>query len=128
MTFFLACLDLTTGLLKYSVASHDPPYLLKKRPGKALRKKDLIPLMDNNGPRLGERSESNYDETSVQLESGDLIFFYTDGIMDIQNPALEKWGERTFLKTLLETSNSENGIQEKVAQLRTKAMGYRQGA
>lgn len=128
MTFFLGCLDLETGLLRYSCASHDPPYLMKKRPGTALKKKDLIPLMDVNGPRLGEKADTNYEEAEVQLEPGDLIFFYTDGIMDIQTPKNEKWGERTFLKNLLESANVESGIAAKMMQLRSRANEYRQNA
>lgn len=128
MTFFLACLDLSTGLLRYSCASHDPPYLMKKRPGAPLKKRDLIPLMDVNGPRLGEKPDTSYGEAEVQLEPGDLIFFYTDGIMDIQTPSNEKWGERTFLKNLLESANIEGGITAKMMQLRSRADGYRQNA
>jgi len=128
MTFFLGCLDLTTGKLRYSSASHDPPYWMKKRVGSLLKKKDLIPLMDVNGLRLGEKPETAYEEAEVQLEAGDLIFFYTDGIMDIQAPSNEKWGERTFLKTLLEFANADVGLEQKVTQLRRRANDYRQGA
>lgn len=129
MTFFLGCLDLDTGKLRYSSASHDPPYWMQKRAGQALKKKDLVPLMDVNGPRLGEKPDTTYEEAEIQLEAGDLIFFYTDGIMDIQTPQSEKWGERTFLKTLLESANAESlGIEAKVTELRRKANDFRQGA
>jgi phosphoserine phosphatase RsbU/P len=129
MTFFLAAFDLSTGLLTYCNASHDPPYLMKKRPDMKLKKKDLIPLMDVNGPRLGEKPDTIYKETSIQMQPGDFLFCYTDGILDIQNPALEKWGERTFLKTLIDITNLEDKSAEaKVQTLIKTTSDFRQGA
>lgn len=128
MTFFLASLNLTTGEFSYANASHDPPYLMRRKAGAPLGRKDLVPLMESNGPRLGEQPDVVFQETTLQLSPGDLIFFYTDGIMDIQNPKLEKWGERTFLRTLVSAANFNGGIFDKVAQVRKVAMDYRQEA
>lgn len=126
MTFFLGCLDLNTGELVYSNASHDPPYLLKKPSEGKIKKKNLIPLMDVNGPRLGEREESEYQIARVQLDPGDQIFFYTDGIMDVQNPAGENLGERSFLKALLESINEGQDPEERVRILQEQIESYRQ--
>lgn len=126
MTFFLGCLDLNSGELIYSNASHDPPYLLKKPSEGKLKKKNLIPLMDVNGPRLGERDESEYQTARVQLEPGDQIFFYTDGIMDVQNPGGENLGERSFLKALLASINDGQDPEERVELLREQIESYRQ--
>lgn len=103
MTFFLAMIDLETREMIYSNASHEAPYLLRLKPGQ-LKKKDLIPLNDVNSPRLGQDRETSYEQTKVQLEPGDRILFYTDGIPDIQNPEGEAWGERNFLKAVLQAT------------------------
>lgn len=103
MTFFLAMIDLETREMIYSNASHEAPYLLNLKPGQ-LKKKDLIPLNDVNSPRLGQDRETTYQQTKLQLEPGDRILFYTDGIPDIQNPAGEAWGERNFLKAVLQST------------------------
>lgn len=126
MTFFLGCLDLESGVMVYSNASHDPPYLLKRPTEGKIKKKNLVPLMDVNGPRLGEKEDSEYQTAEVKLEPGDQIFFYTDGIMDVQNPDGENLGERAFLKSLLASVNDGENPDGRVQILKEFIEGYRQ--
>ncbi len=126
MTFFLGCLDLNTGELIYSNASHDPPYLLKRPQEGKIKKKNLVPLMDVNGPRLGERNEAEYETARVILEPGDQVFFYTDGIMDVQNPGGENLGERAFLKSLLDSVNQGEDPENRMEILQNQIESYRQ--
>ncbi|KYG63120.1 sigma factor sigB regulation protein rsbU [Bdellovibrio bacteriovorus] len=126
MTFFLASFDLDTGELVYCNASHEAPFLIKKTDN--LKKKDLIPLNEVNNPRLGQARDSVYKQTSVQLEEGDAVFFYTDGIPDIQNQNQEAWGEREFLKALVATHKGFQTPGEVVDQFVTTFQGHRQGA
>ena len=128
MTFFLGCLNLDTGEMVYSNASHDPPYLLRKPDGGKLKKKNLIPLMDVNGFRLGEREVAEYETAKVQLNPGDQIFFYTDGIMDIQNPDGENLGERAFLRSLMKAVNDGEDPSARVENLKDDIEGYRQNS
>jgi sigma-B regulation protein RsbU (phosphoserine phosphatase) len=127
MTFFIACIDLDKSLFTYASASHDPPYLMRKS-GEKLSKKDLVPLNDVNGPRLGDQKDFQYDETSLEFEPGDLVFLYTDGIVDIQDPAGKKWGERAFLKSLIDSSNDGADIEAKLGGLRGRAEAFRSGS
>jgi len=113
MTFFVASIDLDKNIFTYASASHDPPYLMRKT-GEKLGRKDLVPLNEVNGPRLGDRKDFVYEETSLEFTPGDQVFFYTDGILDIQDMAGKKWGERTFLKTLLESANNGQTVDSKV--------------
>ncbi|MGE0761932.1 MAG: SpoIIE family protein phosphatase [Bdellovibrionales bacterium] len=125
MTFFLAMVDTTSGILTYANASHDPPYLIRKADGRALSKRDLEPLMDVNGLRLGEKIGSKYDEVQVQLNSGDAIVFYTDGVLDLQDSAGKKWGERTFLKMILDANSASYGLSDKMAFVRRNIAQFR---
>ena len=125
MTFFLGMIDLETREMSYSNASHEAPYLLHLKPG-VLKKKDLIPLNDVNSPRLGQDRETTYQQTKVQLEPGDRILFYTDGIPDIQNPALEPWGERNFLKAFLQSIEDFPEANVSVQRLVTLFTEHRQ--
>lgn len=127
MTFFIASIDLDKKTFTYSSASHDPPYLLRRR-GETFSKKDLMPLNDVNGPRLGDRLDFVYEETMIDFEPGDLVFFYTDGILDIQNPEGKKWGERNFLKSLIDSANNGQDISAKLSELLAKVNAYRSGA
>lgn len=127
MTFFLASFDLETGELVYCNASHEAPFLIKKGEG-PLKKKDLIPLNEVNNPRLGQARDSVYEQTSIQVEEGDSVFFYTDGIPDIQNPGKEAWGEREFLKALIAANKDYPGVNDSVDRFVVTFQGHRQGA
>lgn len=126
MTFFLACYDPATGKLSYSNASHEGPYLLRNS-GQELKKKDLMALNEVNNPRLGQARDTQYKQVEVDLLPGDTIFFYTDGIPDVQNPNKESWGEREFIKTLIKSfkdfPNPEEGVQRFVVAMNEHRQG-----
>ncbi len=126
MTFFVACIDLDNQVFSYSSASHDPPYLLHKT-GDKLTKKDLMPLNEVNGPRLGEFRDHTYEDKIVEFTPGDVLFLYTDGILDVENPEGKKWGERTFLKTLIDSTNETGDLQSKLDSLRLVMNTFRKG-
>lgn len=127
MTFFVASFDLETGDLVYCNASHEAPFLIKKSEG-ALKKKDLVPLNDVNNPRLGQVRDSQYQETSIKLNKGDSIFFYTDGIPDILNPGREAWGEREFIKGLIAANKEYPTVGEVLDRFVVSFQNHRQGA
>ncbi len=127
MTFFVASIDLDANTFTYASASHDPPYLMRHT-GSKLGRKDLVPLNEVNGPRLGDRKDFVYEETSLEFTPGDQLFFYTDGILDIQDKDGKKWGERTFLKTLLESANNGQHVNTKVEAIRDQINSFRGGS
>lgn len=130
MTFFVACIDTKTGKLTYCNASHEPALLIprSKGPGTKISKKDLIPLVDNNNPRLGQSLESQFTSTSVQLSPDDRLLLYTDGVPEIKNPKGDVWGERNFLKVMIEGANAGqrtidvvNSISKEFGEFRSQA-------
>jgi sigma-B regulation protein RsbU (phosphoserine phosphatase) len=126
MTFFLASIDLEENTFTYACASHDPPYLLRHT-GNQLTRKDLQPLNEVNGPRLGDQKEFIYPEVTLAFNPGDMLFFYTDGIMDVESPDRRKLGERAFLKSVLESANMGKGVDSKVNVIRKSLEDHRQG-
>jgi phosphoserine phosphatase RsbU/P len=125
MTFFLASLDKNTGEFIYANASHDPPFLIRRPKDRPVAKKDLLPLMDVNGLRLGEKLGSKYEEASVKLELGDSVVLYTDGILDLEDSTGKKWGERTFLKTIVEASSGGQSLHDRMSFLRRSITQFR---
>ena len=125
MTFFLGAINIETGELVYANASHDPPYLIRPKDGKKLSKKDLIPLMDVNGTRLGDCRGATYEEATVQLQSGDSILFYTDGIVDLEDASGKAWGERKFLKTIIDSSASGSALDVRMEYFKDQIQTYR---
>jgi sigma-B regulation protein RsbU (phosphoserine phosphatase) len=64
----------TGGILIYCNAGHNPPFLLRKN-GKE-------EFLRNGGPVLGPTPDATYTRGYVQLEPGDLLCMYTDGIIE----------------------------------------------
>ncbi|MFN7903926.1 MAG: PP2C family protein-serine/threonine phosphatase, partial [Pseudobdellovibrionaceae bacterium] len=109
MTFVLASLDVKTGELVYVNASHEAPFLLRRNENQPIKKKDLILMNENNNPRLGQGRDSKYTSSTIQLLDQDCFIFYTDGIADIQTKEGKSWGERDFIKNLIESFNQTSG-------------------
>jgi len=64
----------TGGILIYCNAGHNPPFLLRKN-GK-------VEFLRNGGPVLGPTPDATYTRGYAQLEVGDLLCMYTDGIIE----------------------------------------------
>ena len=116
MTFLLAKFDKKTGQLIYTKASHDPPFLFPRK--EELTRDDAVALMGNNSRRLGEKLETEYEETTIQLNQGDRIIFYTDGITEAMNEKQKMWGERRFLKSLTSHFNEQKSLEKTVLGLK----------
>lgn len=127
MTFLIASIDTKTGEVVYANASHEVPYILKKVAGRAGSKKDLVPILEVNGPRLGEKDHTKYEEGKFKLEAGEILALYTDGVLDIQNTGGEKIGERNFLKALAKLTTMETPVVAKMESLTTDLNSYRSG-
>lgn len=97
-TFFFGLYDDHSGTLTYTNAGHLSPFLV--RGGRA------IPL-ESNGMVVGALPFSKYGERSIQLESGDLLVCYTDGITEPENPYGEEYGEARLIELLLQNANRD---------------------
>lgn len=88
-TLFLACYNSATRQLVYSTAGHLPPLVLCAD-GKVKR-------LDCGGSVVGLLDGMAYSEAMVQLEPGDLLIAYSDGITEPENEWGE-WGEQRLLE------------------------------
>ena len=83
VTFFCGVLDLTTGLLNYCNAGHNPPLILTNDI-------HLLPVQANIP--LGIMSGYAFDEQSMQLHYDDSLLLYTDGLTEAENLKFEQFG------------------------------------
>lgn len=78
VTAFYAVLDPATRTLSYSRAGHNPPRLV--------RGGEVLSLDDRGGLPLGIDERQKYGESTLTLQSGDLLLLYTDGITEAMAP------------------------------------------
>jgi sigma-B regulation protein RsbU (phosphoserine phosphatase) len=83
-TIFYAQFDETTRALTYLNAGHNPPLLFR---GKSIERLTM------GGRVIGLFEDSIYDEGVVELQTGDLLLAFTDGITEAFNPDGEEFGE-----------------------------------
>ena len=83
-TLFIAIFDPPTRKMSYVNAGHNPQFVL--RAGGGLEK------LSSTGLPVGMLAGHGYGERGVQLAPGDLLFFYTDGCVEMENEAGDMFG------------------------------------
>ncbi|OLT61368.1 GAF domain-containing SpoIIE family protein phosphatase [Moorena bouillonii] len=78
VTLFYSEYDPKTKILSYSNAAHNPPLLWQAST------RSIKPL-DTAGMLIGLEVDSQYEDSHVQLDSGDTIIYYTDGVTEAAN-------------------------------------------
>lgn len=93
VTAWQGCLNLKTGLVTFANAGHNPP-LIKRAGGKFeyLRSKAGFVLAGMDGIR--------YKAQELQLEPGDIICLYTDGVTEATNSEEKLYGEERLLEAV----------------------------
>jgi serine phosphatase RsbU (regulator of sigma subunit) len=91
MTCFASILDPKARSITYANAGHNFPYLYRQANGKG----EFGSLM-TRGNRLGDLADSKYTAKTTDLLSGDVLVWYTDGIVECENDAGEEFGEKRF--------------------------------
>ncbi len=81
-TAFYMVLDLTTGKITYASAGHPAPFLLHSKSETV----DMLPFEEGKlGPALGIFDSTVYESSTCQMEAGDGLMLYTDGIFEAEN-------------------------------------------
>lgn len=94
ITFFYALLDVKTGVIKYSNAGHNYPLLLRAD-GKA----EELP---GSGMVLGIFPSVYYEVRETQLQAGDFLALYSDGVTEATSPKGAEFGEEGLARFLSE--------------------------
>jgi serine phosphatase RsbU (regulator of sigma subunit) len=81
VTVFYGVLDPASSVLTYCNAGHNPPLLLRAEDKDSVVTRELI----RTGIPIGIARETTWQSVSLQLQAGDLLILYTDGIPDSQN-------------------------------------------
>ena len=82
-TLFFAELEHDSGQLRYLNAGHNPPFLL--------RAGGVEKLPASSYP-LGMLSTASYSESALELQPGEMILAYTDGVTEAANKHGEEFG------------------------------------
>ncbi len=120
-TFFYGELDLTSRVLTYVNAGHNPPMLFRQD-GNGLD----VARLDTGGPVVGLIEDCAYSQGSVTLAEGDVLVAYTDGVSEAMNASMEEWGEERFMEAV--APNRAVPAHRLIDQLMTSADAFVAGA
>jgi sigma-B regulation protein RsbU (phosphoserine phosphatase) len=109
VTFFYGILNHQTGTMTYVNAGHPYPLVVKKG-GELVR-------LETGGTVMGFFQDANYRKGVYQVDPGDLMMFYTDGVSELTNDQEEEFGVERIAATLRQHQNEPvNAIQEALMQ------------
>ena len=119
-TAFLADLDLERLTLQYVNAGHNAP-VLRRASGAWER-------LDRGGLPLGIDPGARYESGSTHLGNGDLLFIFTDGLVEAMDTSKTEYGDSRLIEALgsLRGESADRTIRALVERVERFAAGTRQ--
>lgn len=109
VTFFYAQFDQSTQQLAYVNAGHNPPFLFRANSNEfhtispsisgAMRK------LDAGGMFVGMFDNLSYEQEIIQMQSGDVLIAFTDGLPEARDKFGEEFGDERIQEALAETAS-----------------------
>lgn len=93
VTVFYAIYNLKTGEIVYCNGGHNPPHVLKKSG-------EVIELPNSKDMMVGAFDGVKFHEETLQLEKGDALVMFTDGVTEAMNEQHEEFGTDRLVNTL----------------------------
>lgn len=118
ITFFMAIADPSSGELVFTNAGHNPPLVVRAAGG--------FETLKGGGVILGILPMATYQESRVQLEPGDILVLFSDGVTEAVNPQDEDFGDDRLAN--LVKSLSDRPAAEIVEAIDSAVTEFTQGA
>ncbi len=115
ITALVARMDLPTGHLRFANAGHEPPILV---PGDG----SPASLVLGSGALVGAFEDLDLPECAVDLQPGDLLVLYTDGVTDARSPAGERFEEERLFAAIESARNGS--ARDVVASIATAVSAF----
>ena len=98
ISFFYAVLDSVANRLTYCNAGHNPPLLV--------RADGTSTELEAAGAVLGQFPQWVYEQSELQMRSGDKLLLFTDGLVEACNADEEPFGEHNLIRIARESPDS----------------------
>jgi serine phosphatase RsbU (regulator of sigma subunit) len=118
LTLFMGILDSSHHVLRYVNAGHNPQFVLRASGGLA--------RLPSTGLPIAMFAGHGYKEGSVTLGEGDILFFYTDGITEVENEKGEMFGTERLEALVLE--HHADGVDALLARIEHEVLTFRGAA
>ena len=119
VTVFYAVYHTKTGLVTYCNAGHNPPHLLRADG-------TIEELPQPKNIIVGAFDGINFVEDTLQLEQGDTLVMFTDGVTEALSPAIEEFGTKRLDNTLASLSGKSS--QQIIEAVKSAIKNFADGA
>jgi sigma-B regulation protein RsbU (phosphoserine phosphatase) len=106
-TLFFGVLDPENGKLIYVNGGHEPVFVIDQDGVK----ERLVPT----GPAVGLIPHATFEYQEIQLQPGEILFAFTDGVIDARSPSEERFTKRRLFSLLSQPVDSALGLTQKIA-------------
>jgi serine phosphatase RsbU (regulator of sigma subunit) len=118
-TIFFGFLNPDSGVMHYINAGHEPPMIIGAEGAK--------PRLYPTGPAVGLFPNAAFDVLKIKLEPGDVLLAYTDGVVDAQSIAGERFTKYRLKKLVAASVPSATSLIDKISdQIKNHNTGQQQ--
>ncbi|MEO1288567.1 MAG: SpoIIE family protein phosphatase, partial [Chloroflexota bacterium] len=114
-TIFMGIIEPQSNGLIYINAGHNPPYVMNAQG-------EVKHTLPTNGPAVGMFPDMTFNVASVDIEKGDFIVCYTDGLTEAKNNAGSFFGEERLID--LFAHQPPTSARDAVARIRSSVQAY----
>jgi len=115
VTMWVGVLDRVSGTLTYANGGHPPALLLRSGTR-------MIERLGTTGPLLGAVTQAVYGECRVEVNVGDSLLLYTDGVTEARQGA-RLFGEGRVRRVLRRSPNARACVDALLEAVKTYAVG-----
>ena len=126
VTAWLCVLEISTGRLMYVNAGHNPPLLMRGGGHKQGQDQGFEFLVSPPDLVLAGMEDTRYHCRQAQVAEGDVLFLYTDGIVEAEDTDGNFYGKER-LKAFLD-ANASQPLREMFPGLRADITAFARGA
>ena len=113
VTLFYAELDPQSGALSFLNAGHNPPVIVHSA--------GTVEQLGSGGLPLGIKADATYREGRTQLQAGDVLVIYSDGVSEAVSPSGEEFGTTRLHDVISHNMDaSAAGIRDRIEAALTK--------
>jgi sigma-B regulation protein RsbU (phosphoserine phosphatase) len=106
-TLFFGVLDPENGRLVYVNGGHEAVFIIDQ---KGIRER-LLPT----GPAVGTLPQAKFAAKEIHLQPGDILFAYTDGVIDARTPDGERFSKKRLNALLSQAADSAVDLMQRIA-------------
>jgi len=118
VTTFVGLLDVYSGHLDFASGGHNPPLVIPESG-------EITFLREVSGPMVGAMAGMSFVGLSAELNVGDMLLVYTDGVTEAMNGAKEMFTEEGLLEVItgLRHQNAQDMVKGLVQAVHRHADG-----